>query len=280
MARCAPARGGFLNRSRLAAAFLFGVTSLPAQRLVTPTWLEANLGNVVVLAVATPNFTTGHIPGAQLLVFGVGLTRLQAELRSAGIEPGTEIVLYQGSSTWPIPVAQAFAVLDNFGWGKRTAILDGGFAAWKAAGGRVQHGIARRRVPAPPAADDFESTGALVDRAYITAHIGDAAMVLIDARAQEYFLGAATEDGEPAGHIPGALNLPFSALAYSDGRFRSQAEMKEALAKVGAAPGKTVVVYCHSGRKASLTYFAARLAGFDARLYPGSWRDWSTRPHV
>ncbi len=94
-----------------------------------------------------------------------------------------------------------------------------------------------------------------------------------------YFSGQEAEQpGEPRGHIPGAVNLPFTSFATPDGYFVSPGAMRAAFRGIGARPDELLVFYCHSGRKAAVDYFVARLLGYQARVYKGSWRDWNGLP--
>jgi thiosulfate/3-mercaptopyruvate sulfurtransferase len=93
---------------------------------------------------------------------------------------------------------------------------------------------------------------------------------LLDARAPERYRGE-TEPIDPvAGHIPGAASLPSAELA-PDGRFHSPAKLRE---RLGSEP---FVAYCGSGVTACTLVLAAELAGVEARLYPGSFGEWSRR---
>ena len=102
--------------------------------------------------------------------------------------------------------------------------------------------------------------------------------MLLDARAGERYRGE-TEPIDPrAGHIPGALSAPWSANLGADGRFLAAEALRERYAALGAGERPTVA-YCGSSLSASHDLLALELAGFDgARLYEGSWSDWSSDP--
>jgi thiosulfate/3-mercaptopyruvate sulfurtransferase len=91
---------------------------------------------------------------------------------------------------------------------------------------------------------------------------------LLDARAPERFRGEVEPMDAIAGHIPGAVNVPFAELAPR-GRFPPAAELRE---RLGDEP---FVAYCGSGITACTLVLAGELAGVEARLYPGSWSEWS-----
>jgi len=101
-------------------------------------------------------------------------------------------------------------------------------------------------------------------------------MPLIDARAGERYRGEKEPIDPKAGHIPGALNAPYSENLESDGRFKSPAELRMRYIELGAEEG--AVFYCGSGVNATHHVLAMAVAGLPgARIYAGSWSDWSNR---
>ena len=82
------------------------------------------------------------------------------------------------------------------------------------------------------------------------------------------------------GHIPGAGNLRFSSLFDDQGKFNSVEKLKTQFAEAGVKPGDRVVSYCHIGQQATVVYFAARYLGYDARMYDGSWDEWSAHAEL
>jgi len=98
---------------------------------------------------------------------------------------------------------------------------------------------------------------------------------IVDARTADFYSGTRMPRGQRAGHIPGATNLPFETLVDADGKWKSADELRKQMQGAGVKPGDRVVSYCHVGVQASVVYFVARYLGFDARLYDGSWEDWS-----
>ena len=105
----------------------------------------------------------------------------------------------------------------------------------------------------------------------------DARPVLLDARAPERYRGEVEPIDPVAGRIPGALNLPFGELA-PEGRFLPPAELRARFEAAGVRAGDEAVAYCGSGITACVLILAAEVAGIGpARLYPGSWSEWSGR---
>jgi thiosulfate/3-mercaptopyruvate sulfurtransferase len=166
------------------------------------------------------------------------------------------------------------------------AVLDGGFAAWQAAGGAVQAGPSG---PARNLADgaSFESNrhdpsvySHQVATDFVANIIGNPGTLILDARAGARYRGEVEPLDRVAGHIPGALNRPFTDNFKADGTFKSaeqlRAEFDALLA--GRTPAQ-VVHHCGSGVTATPNVLAMELAGLSgSQLYAGSWSEWSSDP--
>jgi thiosulfate/3-mercaptopyruvate sulfurtransferase len=152
-------------------------------------------------------------------------------------------------------------------------VLDGGLAAWGAAGLPLEPGEV---VPDP-------GTVTLADAAGDTLTIEEAAAfpasgVLIDSRAAERFRGEVEPLDPIPGHIPGAVNVPMVDLLEEDGRLRDAAALRAMFAEAGQVPGVPVAAYCGSGVTAAHTALVLAELGIDASIYPGSWSAWSNTP--
>jgi len=266
--------------------------------LVDVGWLAARLADPDVVAVdcrwklGDPGagerlYEDGHIPGAAFLDVDRDLAappgdatagrhplpeprEFERAARRAGIAGETMVVAYDEAGEGG--AARLWWLLRHFGH-ERVAIVDGGIAAWRAAGGALESGragVPRGTFRARPRDDDIAPLGEVRERALA----GDPALVLVDARAPERYRGEHEPVDPVAGHIPGAANLPFGSLADA-GRFRSPDELQELLTAAGVVPGADVVAYCGSGVSATVLIAAAHVAGIDGvRLYPGSWSEW------
>ena len=158
------------------------------------------------------------------------------------------------------------------------AVLDGGLQAWEAAGGAVGSGPAPRR-----ARGQFSLKPALrrlVHTDEVLQQLGRPTQTLIDARGAARYRGE-TEPLDPvAGHIPGALNRPFTDNLGADGRFKPREQLQaEFDALLAGRDAVGVVHHCGSGVSAVPNVLAMELAGYPpAALYGGSWSEWSRTP--
>jgi thiosulfate/3-mercaptopyruvate sulfurtransferase len=195
----------------------------------------------------------------------------EAAMRRHGVTDSRPVVVYDAATG--TSAARAWWLLRYFGHPDVT-LLDGGFAAWKAADLPVVGGD-----EPDPAPGDFSARPGslpLLDAlgAVSIANRG----TLVDARARERYRGEVEPVDPVAGHIPGARNLPALSLLNSDNSFLSPPELRDRFATVGVRPGEPVGVYCGSGVVATQEVFAMALAGIDAALYAGSWSEWITDP--
>jgi 3-mercaptopyruvate sulfurtransferase SseA/acetyl esterase/lipase len=266
--------------------------------LVSADWVAAHEDDpsVVILQAETrkERFTQGHIPGAHFLDMSglmwdgdppVGAemrtpSEIDAALEAAGVSDGQHIVVY-GSSA--LQEARVWATLDIMGLGDRASVLDGGLAGWEQDGRSLSTDTS---AGAPGSLTLHPRDGVVVDSDWIDRRLDDPSLTILDARTGEEYAG--TENGNGAtehhGHIPGAYSLPWETFVDSRQvpRLHSREELAALVRASGAADGSTVAVYCLTGLRASFEYFVARLLGYDAKLYDGSWRDWGSRdlPYV
>lgn len=159
------------------------------------------------------------------------------------------------------------------------AVLDGGWAAWQAVGAAVESGPS----PAETAAPAYPLSAAratLVGTEDIAQRLGRPGLTLIDARAAARFRGDVEPLDPVAGHIPGALNRPFTDNIGPDGRFKPAAQLRAEFAQrlAGRDPA-SVVHHCGSGVSAIPNLLAMEVAGLGrTALYAGSWSEWCNTP--
>lgn len=192
-------------------------------------------------------------------------------MRAAGVGNARPVVVYDARSS--MAAARAWWLLRYFGHGK-VAVLDGGIAAWTAAG----YLLSRARPEVPPGDFVARPGGMPVLHAEDAAALASSRGVLLDARAPERFRGEREPVDPVAGHIPGARNAPATLALCDSGRFRRRAELRAAFERAGVRPNVQVGAYCGSGVTAAHEVLALELAGYGAALYPGSWSEWITDP--
>lgn len=231
-------------------------------------------------------FLAGHVPGSAYIDLGADLAAparpdagrhplpdpadFAAALGAAGIGDGTRVLALDDTDG-----SQASRLV----WmlralGVEAALLDGGLDAWTADGGELS---TEDPTPTPavftPRAWDSSVT-ATADE--VEAVAGTQGTVVIDARAPERYRGE-TEPVDPrAGHVPGAINVPFAGNIGPGGRFLDPQALRERFAAAGVGEEDQIIVYCGSGVTATHDLLALERAGFtSARLFPGSWSQWS-----
>jgi thiosulfate/3-mercaptopyruvate sulfurtransferase len=159
------------------------------------------------------------------------------------------------------------------------AVLDGGLQAWQAAGGAVTG----RKELGRFFGSHFrigEPLARLIDTQTVAARLEQPTQTLIDARAPQRYRGEVEPLDPIAGHIPGALNRPFSANLGPDGKFKPATQLRaEFESLLAGRDASTVVHQCGSGVSAVPNLLAMQIAGFGpTALYAGSWSEWSNTP--
>ena len=257
--------------------------------MVTADWLGARLQDpdlVVIQVCATHReYRRGHIPGARflwsswLIPSTPEATAVMPELETArailagyGVGPGSRIVLY-GERGRETAVARIFVTLEYLGLAGRVAALDGGLPAWLEAGQTLSL-VAPAVTAALP--DLRVRPELLADADWLNTARTQPGMAVVDARSAPAFRGESGGAPRP-GHIPGAGNLLTTELLDKSGRFKPRPVLEQLFQAAGVAPGDQVIATCNVGMSASLLYLAARHLGYTARLYDGSFEEWSDR---
>jgi thiosulfate/3-mercaptopyruvate sulfurtransferase len=262
--------------------------------VVTTAWLADHLRDkgLVILQIgdrmSRPGYDAGHIPGAQFLSPATEFSTPRVEgalvlelppvavldsvLEAHGISNDSRIVLYAAQQYFS-PTSRALFTLEYMGLQGRVSILDGGLEAWKAEG----RGLSTEEPqPAKGSFTPRPHPELVVEASFVSGHLEDGAVRIVDARDTSFYNGRETHQGRN-GHIPGAASIPFSTIVDSSEKFRTPTLLRAQFAEAGVRDGQTVVTYCHIGQQASLVWFAARLLGFSAKLYDGSFQDWAGR---
>jgi len=272
------------------------------EQLIDPEELSARLGDAGVVIVdcrfdlADPHagrksYAEGHIPAAVFMDLNQDLAtpphgnsgrhplpdvaRFEATASRLGIGDTTAVIVYDGGSG--AMAARAWWVFRWLGH-ENVKLLNGGMAAWKAAGLPVTD-----KAPQPePATFVARVRGEKVvsSEELENAPDGIEALNLFDARDASRFDGLKEPIDRIAGHVPGARNLPFTENLDADGNWKSVAELRKVwTAKLGHDRDVDSIVMCGSGVTACHLALSALEAGFkEPRLYVGSWSEWITDP--
>jgi len=260
-----------------------------AELVVTPAWLAQHAADkdlVILHAGNAASFQTGHIPGAHLADLDQisvsdpqGLSTelpsaeiLHRQLEALGISDNSRVVVYADAETIP-RATRILLTLDAAGFNQRAFLLDGGLKEWKTQG----HPVSTDNAPVVPGhLKPLTLHPAIVDAAFVQAHLKTPGYVVIDGRAPDFYSGEHASMGGK-GHLPGAGNIPFTSITGADGKLKSPEELRQMFTAAGYKPGDHVIAYCHIGIQATAVVFAARTLGMDAQLYDGSFQDWVKR---
>ncbi len=238
------------------------------------------------------DYREGHIPGAVYASLDRDLSDLSRQAEGLGRHPlplesafntllsrwgwrrGMQVVSYDGAGG-ALAAARLWWLLRLAGV-RGAAVLDGGYAAWLAAGLPVATGDSPARA-ASTLSLHYDASQVLVDHAAVR---DGAAGQLLDARGAPRYRGDVEPLDRVGGHVPGALNRPFADNLRSDGRFKAPAQLREEFAAVlGDTTPDRVVHMCGSGVTACHNILAMEYAGLHgSRLYAPSWSGWVSDP--
>jgi thiosulfate/3-mercaptopyruvate sulfurtransferase len=261
--------------------------------LVTADWVKDHLDDPKVrifeVSVDPEVYAASHIPGAVNLNWHVDLVdtinrdiappgKLQAKLREAGVEPDTTIVIYGDHNNWF--AAWGAWILDVYGLGANTKLLDGGRKLWEARQLPVNAEVPAARSSSIALKERNEKLRArLVD--VLAFAKGDVPGKLVDIRSPDEYSGkifapeGVKELSIRAGHVPGAVNVPWGTIVNEDGTFKPVDEIRAIYAAKGVDGSKPVITYCRIGERSSHSWFALkRILGYDVRNYDGSWTEY------
>ena len=264
-----------------------------ARAVVQADWLEQNIDNpsVRIIEVSTEPglYERGHIKNAAKIVWHTELVdTVNRDIASAkdfqklaqkiGINQDSTIVLYGDKNNW---FAAWGAWLFNIYGAKDVRILDGGRVKWEKDG--------RALTTAVPTLKQGNFTTRVADKSLRATLLRDVLPVakkrvkadLIDIRSADEFSGKLfaapgfQELAVRAGHIPGAINIPWGQNVNADGTFKSVAELKKLYADKGVDGKQNIITYCRIGERSSLTWFVlSEILGYNVKNYDGSWTEY------
>ena len=267
-------------------------TTLPDEAVVSADWLAEHLDNpsvrVIEVSVQPGVFERGHIPGAVNFVWHtdfvdpvrrdiVSPERFQELASAAGINDDTTVVLYGDNNNWF--AAWGAWIFNLYGFDD-VRLLDGGRVKWEADGRELAITPASYEagtITVEAANDDLR---ALLPEVLDIVN-GENAGQLVDIRSAAEYNGeifapeGVQELSVRAGHIPGAVNIPWGQNVKEDGTFKSLEELQALYAGAGIDGSQPLVTYCRIGERAALTWFVLnQLLGYDVALYDGSWTEY------
>ncbi len=264
-----------------------------ARAVAQPDWLEANLDNpkVRIIEVSTEPgiYERGHIKNAIKFVWHTDLVdtvnrdiisakNFSKLVQKAGISDDTTVVLYGDKNNW---FAAWGAWIFNIYGQKDVRVLDGGRVKWEKDGRPLT-----TAVPTYSAGNFSASKGDKTLRATLINDVLPVAKkrakaTLVDIRSADEYNGKVfapagfQELAVRAGHIPGAINVPWGLNVNSDGTFKTVAELKKLYADKGIDGKQSIITYCRIGERSSLTWFVlSEILGFDVKNYDGSWTEY------
>lgn len=232
-------------------------------------------------------FDTSHIPGAQYADLNEDLSGpvipgktgrhplparddFVATVRRWGVTQNARVVAYDDAGG-----AFASRLWWMFRWlgHPDVAVLDGGFSAWQAQGHPVTDEVIQRPT------SDFNANEPLT-RMVTADDVANTRLTIIDARGEERYRGEVEPIDPVAGHIPGAICVPFANNLDASGRFKDTASLAERFEEAGVPRDQESICYCGSGVSAAHNILAMVHSGFpEPALYPGSWSEWITDPN-
>jgi thiosulfate/3-mercaptopyruvate sulfurtransferase len=262
--------------------------------LVTADWAEQNLDTNGIVFVEVDEDTTaydaGHIPGAVKINWKTELQdpvirdfvdkgAFEKLLSDKGISNDDTVVLYGGNNNWF--AAYAYWYFKLYGH-ENVKLLDGGRKKWELDGRPLTTDEVKRPATSYTAKQDQDTTIRAFRQEVVDA-IGN--KNLVDVRSPDEFAGKILapahlpqEVAQRPGHIPSALNVPWSKAANEDGTFKSDDELRELYQAAGLDPSKPTIAYCRIGERSSHTWFVLHeLLGYsDVKNYDGSWTEYGS----
>jgi len=269
----------------------------PEKPVVSAEWLRSHLTAPDVRVLDCTYFMPGspktgrqvydahHIPGARYFdIDDVADTdsslphmlpapeKFSSRVRKLGLGDGHRVICYDQNGF--LASARVWWMFRTMGHAD-VAVLDGGFDAWRAAGGGIEdlppHVLADRHFTCRPRRDLVR------DMEQMKSTMESKGAQIVDARAAPRFRGEVEEPrpGLRRGRIPGSINLPYTQVIAADGRLKSDDELRALFAKAGVDLARPIVNSCGSGVTAAILALAQSVAGHDdSAVYDGSWSEW------
>ncbi len=267
-------------------------TQLAPRVLVSTAWVAEHAMDpdvrIVEVDVDTAAYEQGHVAGAvgwnwttqlcdRVIRDIIPAHELEALLARSGIDGNTTVVLYGDNNNWF--AAWAYWQLELYGH-PDLRIMNGGRKKWLEEGRLLTKEAPIVSIRAYSASSPDSRLRAL--RKEVESILGQDNVALVDVRSPQEFSGeilappGLPETCQRGGHIPGAVNIPWSRACNDDGTFKSADDLRELYEGAGVTSGKQVITYCRIGERSAHSWFVLRhLLGYPAvRNYDGSWTEW------
>jgi thiosulfate/3-mercaptopyruvate sulfurtransferase len=259
--------------------------------LVDAEWIESHLEDPSVRLLEVGGnadaFSDGHLPGASFLSMGLlsnpddpvrgqiaTAAQVSAALSSVAVERDQTVVLYDRRNN--LSAARAYWVLKYFQHGD-VRIYNGGAPKWTESGRSMSTEMVEYEpsdYQAGPADPEIRTTWQ-----YVVDHTDDPATLFCDTRSPDEHLGLDVR-AERGGHIPGSINVEWTAAVNADGTFKSAEALASLYGGAGFTPDRQIITYCQSGVRGAHTWFVlSELLGYPSvRNYDGSWGEYGNNP--
>jgi thiosulfate/3-mercaptopyruvate sulfurtransferase len=269
------------------------VTQAANEHLVSTEWLEKNINNknirILEVSVDPGQYERGHIPNAGNISWHTDLVdpvkrdiasreKFQQLLRAAGVNKDSTVILYGDNNNWF--AAWGAWVFDVYGV-NNVKLLDGGRKKWESESRPLSVKPASVKPGNITVAEANPSLRAYLPDVVSVAKQENATTQLVDIRSVDEFNGkifapvGVQELSIRAGHIPGAVNVPWGQAVAADGTFKSADELRKVYSTVGIDGSKPIITYCRIGERSSHTWFALKkILGYDVKNYDGSWTEY------